>query len=302
MDSSSLVVKHNSLIRSRYDYTLAELKLVITIASMVEQTDEDFREYVVPAAEYARLMDADASNTRKTVKKLGKMLMSKPLFIPTEDGFAICNWFSWFQYANGEIRCSVHPKLKPYLLQLKEQFTRYRLENVLRFKSVYSVRIYELAKSWESKGKFEMSIDDLRKTLGLEEKYRLYGDLKKKVLIRSSKEISELSDITLSYREIKEGKRVVGLRFYILPKNKASSLEEFKALIRKNLANQTLYKGMAEKEDGSQTEVEIACSQKGRLYDKKTAEDLLPAKAERFWRWLFAQVKAGNIELEGVSV
>jgi plasmid replication initiation protein len=148
MEKDSLVVKHNSLIRSRYDYTLAELRLVITIASLIKPGDEDFREYVVPAKEYAELMNADDHNIRKAVKKLGEMLLSKPLHIPTQSGFAICNWFSWYEYKEGMIHCSFHPKLKPYLLQLQEMFTKYNLENILRFKSAYSIRLYEIAKSW----------------------------------------------------------------------------------------------------------------------------------------------------------
>lgn len=54
----------------------------------------------------------------------------------------------------------------PYLLQLKERFTRYELKNILYFKNKYSIRIYELLKQYEKIGKREINIKELRGYLG----------------------------------------------------------------------------------------------------------------------------------------
>jgi plasmid replication initiation protein len=258
------------------------------------------------------MMGTDAHNTRKAVKELGNMLLSKPLYIPTTGGFAVCNWFAWYEYKEGRIHCSFHPKLKPYMLQLKEQFTKYRLENILRFKSAYSIRVYELAKSWEGKGGFEISVQGFREIMGLEcpdkkdkdckPKYRLYGDLKRKVLERAIKEINSLSDITITYKEKKLGRKVTDLVFTIkknLPKeqNYLVSRRAFIAYMRKNFINQTLYAGPAKREDGGIAKVEFAISEKGRLYDKLSAEDFTADKAEKIWSWLYEIAKLGKLSV-----
>lgn len=221
MQSDALVVKSNSLIRSRYDYTLAELRLVITVASMIRAEDENFREYSVEAKEFAELMGADVDNAYRSLKELGEMLLSKPLKIDKDHGgFLICNWFSSYEYFPGEgrISCSFDPKLKPYMLELQSHFTKYNLANVLRMKSTYSIRLYELAKSWEDTGWFIIGVDDFKATMGCSDSYPLYADLKRKVITRAIKEINELTDIEILYNEKKTGKKVTGLDFRIRAK------------------------------------------------------------------------------------
>ncbi len=306
MEKNDLIVKHNSLIRSRYDYTLAELRLVITIASMIEAEDEDFREYAVPAKEYAELMKADAHNVRKAVKELGKMLLSKPLEIPRQNGgFAVANWFSWYEYEDGLIKCSFHPKLKPYLLQLKEQFTKYRLENILKFKSVYSIRMYELAKSWEARGEFAISVEDLRKMFGLEGKYKLYADLKRKVIERSLKEINKLSDIELSYKEKKLGRKVTDLVFTVKPRHKEGEADHlatrraFIAYVRRHYKpdpDRGIFPPIIRTKNGT-----LKIDNDGKLYIA-SAPGTLPGtldhvQSDKLWSWLYEGVKNGEFEL-----
>lgn len=306
MEKNDLVVKHNSLIRSRYDYTLAELRLVITIASMIEADDEDFREYAVPAKEYAELMKADAHNVRKAVKELGKMLLSKPLEIPRPNGgFAVANWFSWYEYEDGLIKCSFHPKLKPYLLQLKEQFTKYRLDNILKFKSVYSIRMYELAKSWEARGEFTISVEDLRKMFGLEGKYKLYGDLKRKVVERAIREINKLTDIELSYKEKKLGRKVTDLVFTVKPKRKEGEADylatrrAFIAYVRRHYKpdpDRGIFPPILHTKGGT-----LKIDNDGKLYISAAAGTLPGTldhvQSDKLWSWLYDGVKNGEFEL-----
>lgn len=318
MEKESLVVKHNSLIRSRYDYTLAELRLVIAVASMIEPNDEDFQTYTLPAREYAELMGADKDNTYKALKRLGEMLLSKPLSIPEKDGgFFMCNWFSSYRYQKGQgtIAARFDPDLKPYLLQLKEQFTKYKLENILRFKSAYSIRLYELAKSWEARGDFTISLNEFRQIMGLDcldkkdknckPKYKLYGDLKRKVINRAIKEINALSDINLAYKEKKLGRKVTDLVFTITPKAKESrnwmaTLRAFIAHIRK-----------AYKPDPDRNHFppiltgtkygDLKVDSEGKIYftgEKTGLFNLDFEQADTIWKWLYEQVKKGEVTLE----
>jgi len=214
---SSMVIKHNALIRSTYDYSAVELKLILAIASLVHPKDEEFQTYSIKASEYAKLLGADKQNQFKSFNKLGRQLLSKPLTIPDENGDILCNWFSSYQYKDkeGRIECSFDPKLKPYMLQLKQEFTQYKVENVIKMKSIYAIRIYEIAKSWEGLGRFTLSVENMKKTFGISDKYTLYADFKRKVILKAIKEINLHSDLKISFKEIKQGRKVTSIRFLL---------------------------------------------------------------------------------------
>jgi len=220
MRKNSMIVKHNSLIRSRYDYSMAELRIILSIASMVNKKDDDFEEYSVNAGDYAKMMKANKQNQITLLKNLGRSLMSKPLEIPQEDGILICNWFSSYRYIDGECRivCTFDPKLKPYMLHLKEEFTQYKLENILKMKSVYAIRLYEIAKSWENRGSFTVTVENFKNMFGISDKYKMYADFKKKVILKAVLEINTHTDIEISFKERKKERKIVSLDFRIVSK------------------------------------------------------------------------------------
>ncbi|NGY80988.1 replication initiation protein [Bacillus megaterium] len=74
------------------------------------------------------------------------------------------NWVitSIYEENEGYITLQFHPSLKYLFLELKEKFTSYQLENVVRLNSVYSIRIYELLKQYERLRKRELTLEELR--------------------------------------------------------------------------------------------------------------------------------------------
>ena len=96
-------------------------------------------------------------------------------------------------------------------------FTRYKLANILSMKSKYSPRIYEILKCNEFKkqGFIDFDLMELRKLLKTETVYPLYADFKRKVILQTQKELEKLSDIWFDFEEIKTGRKVTRLKFYI---------------------------------------------------------------------------------------
>ncbi len=109
------------------------------------------------------------------------------------------------------------PVLEPYLLNLKETYTKYRLGYVINFKSEYSFRLYEIMKQYEGIGERTLTIEEIRELLMIDNnKYQKYNHLKVKVIQKATEEINKFSDIKIKLeKEEKEGKRVVGLVFSI---------------------------------------------------------------------------------------
>ena len=84
-------------------------------------------------------------------------------------------------------------------------------------KSKYSPRIYEILKCNEFKkqGYIDIEVKELRKLLRADNIYPLYADFKRKILLQTQKELKKISDISFDFEEIKTGRKVTSLRFYI---------------------------------------------------------------------------------------
>lgn len=112
----------------------------------------------------------------------------------------------------------------PFYLGLKEFFTTYRLNNILRSKSKYSIPIYEIIKSHQFKKKeysVKLYIDELKGLLKLSKAYSSFGNINLKVLKPAIKDINELTDISVSIGEtIKEGRKIIGINLNVTTNNK----------------------------------------------------------------------------------
>lgn len=221
MKENFIVTQRNELIEARQvnPLTIREQKIVLTMVSMIEPTDEDFKDYRISIKEFSDMLGLEGKAKYTELKAITKDLMSKSIEIPRDDGgWLFANWISSAEYQKGEgvIALSFSPKLLPYLLQLQDTFTSYRLSNILALKSTYSIRLYELMKKWQYRGKWECPIESIREKMGANSKaYSLYGNFKSKILLPSIKELNEQTDLFIDYKEIKKGRKIDRIEFTI---------------------------------------------------------------------------------------
>ena len=217
-----VITKSNILIEANYRLTLTQQRIVLLMASLVEPGDEDFKWYRLTVGGFAGLLDIDRPGLYRDMVGMVDNLMRVVLTIPQGgDDYLKTHWVHSAKYrmGTGYVDVSFDPELKPFFLHLKERFTTYKLDNVIRLKSVYSIRIYELLKQYQGIGKRTITIDSLRKMLGIEPKeYRLYGHFKDKVILVAHHEINEKTDISFSFREIKHIRKVNELEFTVTTK------------------------------------------------------------------------------------
>ncbi|PUB08161.1 replication initiation protein [Paenisporosarcina sp. OV554] len=221
MKENYVVTQGNNLIEARHKKPLSvrEQKIILTMVSMINPTDEDFREYVISIKDFHEMLGLQGREKYTEIKTVVENLMSKVIEIPRENGgWLLTHWVSSAEYIQGKgsIRLKFVPELKPYMLQLKSQFTSYRLSNVLSLNSTYSIRLYELMKKWHHLGKWECSIEDLRGKLGVVEKiYPRYANFKIRVLKAAIDEVNEKTDLLIDFQEIKKGRSVERIEFTI---------------------------------------------------------------------------------------
>ncbi len=192
MDKDYLVTKSNYFImNSNYDLSLEEQKIILTLASMVQPTDEQFKPYILKIAEFMELVGVENQAKYTEIPKITKELMKKVFEIHEGDTVIQIAWLSSATYKKGTgmVELEFSPRLKPYMLQLKQKFTQYQLANILTMKSKYSPRLYEVLKCNEFKKQkqIELKIEELRKLLKVEKIYPLYNDFKRKIILQAQK-------------------------------------------------------------------------------------------------------------------
>lgn len=214
------VVKSNELIqKSRFQLSLQEQKIILYMISKIKPDDDIFTEQEFNILEFCKVcgIEPNSGKNYKNVKDAIKTLADKSVWITQETGSeTLVRWINkaWINQKSGIIKIRLDDDMKPYLLQLQERFTSYELLYTLAMKSQYSIRLYELLKSYEYRHRKIFEIEDLKRILSADN-YNRFPDFKRKVLDISMREINDLSDLTVTYEIIKEGRRYAKLDFSI---------------------------------------------------------------------------------------
>lgn len=213
------VTKSNILIESTYKLSLQEQRILLIMASKVQPNDETLKTYRFRAKDFIEIVgNKKGTGFYSYLKEIVNGLQTKILTIKEKGRQRNYNWVitSIYEENEGYITLQFHPSLKYLFLELKEKFTSYQLENVVRLNSVYSIRIYELLKQYERLRKRELTLEELRHFLAIEPtKYKQYGHFKSKVLAVAQKEINNKTDIYFEFVEIKTGRKVTSIEFII---------------------------------------------------------------------------------------
>lgn len=225
ISENNLVVKSNSIIEASYRLTLEEQKIITVMASMIKLEDKDFQPIRIDIRDFARLLNLKDPNY-VYMEGVTRQLLEKVLTIREQKSKLQIGWLSSAEYFKGEgcVELEFSPKLKPYLLQLKERFTKYYLQNVIQLSHSYSIRIYELLKQYEKINWRIFKVEQLRTILGIQpEEYKLYANLKKDVLKPSQLELktkfeNNEIDLYFNFEEIKDGRKVTEIKFIIFTK------------------------------------------------------------------------------------
>ena len=102
----------------------------------------------------------------------------------------------------------------------KNDFKFYQLNIFLGFSNIITRKLFNLIKNIYNELSIEISLDNLRRYLNLEESYERFFDFEKKILIPSLKEIENFTSYKILYSKIKNSvstnARVKAIRFNII--------------------------------------------------------------------------------------
>lgn len=237
------VVKANDLIqKARFNLTAQEQKIVLYLVSRIKPNDEEFEWQIFSIKEFCEICGSDHKNgaNYKYIKNALKNLRGKLWWITLPNGReTTASWIDdpEIDPKTKQIMIRMNKNLKPYLIKLHEKFTQYALIYTLAMKSQYSIRLYEILKSYEWQQKKEFDIDELKTALDAE-KYKRYPDFKRYVLDIAEKEINKFTDINIKIKSEKVGRQYKRIIFSISKRTvddskTAGKLEAYKEIHKK---------------------------------------------------------------------
>lgn len=236
VERNNIVVKGNDLIqKSRYSLSIQQQKIITYIISQINPFDEELQLYEFNVKKFCDVCGIDNRNGTiyTNLKKHIKELADKSMWIETDSGIeTLVRWIEkpYIDKKNGTIKIKIDNDLKPYLLQLTENFTRYELGYTMNFSSKYSFRLYELIKSLHyhklEEYRYRIDIETLKKRIDATN-YENYKDFNKRALKPAINEINAYSDTNITYNTIYSGRKVIAIELIISIKPPTERIKNF---------------------------------------------------------------------------
>jgi plasmid replication initiation protein len=215
------VIKGNPLIEAKFELTPIQTKLFLFLLAKLDTTKNSFEPMIVVVKDFQKFIGSKGDSLYHHLKKEVEKMIGKRVYYK-DDGVELnSSLISGYMYLENEGAFLVEfpSLLKPFLLQLKENFTVIDIRNILGLDSSYAMRFYEICKEKERFKTFEYTVEHLKEMFSIENKYKNYFDFKVKVIVQARNELKENSELYFDFDEIKQGKKVVSLRFTVI-KNK----------------------------------------------------------------------------------
>ncbi len=249
---NNIVHLHNNFIEAIYSLSVDAKKLLLSIILHIN----DRNRIILHRNEILEKIGIDLKNLNtKHKEEIIEELMTK--IITIRDLNNPENWEKYqllksTKYKDGFLYTSIYPELLPYFEEAQKRlFTKFNIQNIKPLTSIYAIRIYELCKRfYKDSSHAQISIDQLKKILQIENKYKQISDFRKRVLDVAKKQINKNTDLEIDFELIKEGKKYTKVHFIVKQhigdahkKRDPETLKTLKARLKK------LYKGKQISED-----------------------------------------------------
>ena len=233
--SQTIVRKSNDLIQNAMStLTLSQQKLMLHIFAMIKPSDTELPRYEMSIYEFLKLCGVDPHNGSMYAQvrnNIDAIANAKVQWIRLA-GTQKITMFRWLSGATidegtGKIVLTLDQALKPHLIQLKEFYTTMNITYTLPMKSQYSLKIYELCKSYQNlyltkKQKGEplvWNIETLKKQVDCNATN--WAHVRRTVLDKPKSEINGHTDIYFDYEVYeKDRQRVIAVAVTIEPVDK----------------------------------------------------------------------------------
>ncbi|HEX7000085.1 MAG TPA: replication initiation protein [Trueperaceae bacterium] len=224
--SKLAVTQANPLALSRQEMGILSKRLLVLALSDVTRNDDDLEPIRITAWEFAQLFNIRGKSIYSRIEESARELLEQTVQVKEPNGdWVMFQWVSEARYENGRdskdqmacIELKIHEKLKPYLLQLRRDFSIIPTDQLLSFESFNSMRLFEVLYTASYAGerqRLTFDVDDLKLRLGLDGKYERFKDFKY-VLDRAQQEFAKYTCLVFDYEAAKVGRKYQRVTFHI---------------------------------------------------------------------------------------
>ena len=246
----NLIVKSNAFVGASYGLGVVEQRLILLAILKARETDSVSeaigKMLTIHASDYMMHFAVDRATAYKCLENaVNGLYESEYRFIeilPNGERKTHRERFvSGVTYSKGLglVQLKFTPETIPLVIGLSENFTKYEIEQVSKLSSQYALRLYEILAQWRTKGKCMLKLAELRFKFGLlDGEYPRMDNFKKRVLDIAVSEINANTDITTSYEQHKQGRKIVGFTFTIKQKSTAQQTKQTANINLNNLTDQ----------------------------------------------------------------
>ena len=241
------VVEHNSLITSIAKMQKTALKMFELAVSCID-TENPPKDNIIYLSKKELFAFFDVSSASKHTRfKEAIELMQKQAFFQIKEvkdkGYEMTSivpipTVKWNSY-NDDVMIQFNQFIMPYLIDLKAEFTQYKISELKELNSKYSIILYRWlsmnynqyehynvkggrrAEQVENYRKPSISVKELREITDTVNEYKEIYDFEKRVLKKSLAEINAHTSFNVNYEKIKKGRSIDSIVFHIEKKRMA---------------------------------------------------------------------------------
>ena len=289
--SKRKVVEHNALIQSVAKMQKTALKMFELAVSCIDTENLPENNTVfLSKTELFKFFEV-ASNSKHTQFKEAIEIMQKQAYFKIKsnkklgieyESIVPIPYVKWNDY-NDEVTIQFSEHIMPYLINLKSEFTQYKISELQKLNSKYSIILYRWlsmnynqyehysvkggrrAEQVESYRNPSISVKELREITDTVNEYKEIYDFEKRVLKNAIEEINEHTSFNVSYEKIKKGRSIDSIVFHIEKKRTADD-NSYK------LEDQAYIEGKKAKEE---TEKDLYTEAMQSPYTKLLSENML---------------------------
>ena len=213
MNNKNIIKTSHELNHFKGGYTKLELDFIYAFISTIKDEDERFKDYKLTLKELEKKLNRRLELSK--IEYIFDSLSKKTFKINNKKKIVVYSFFTYLEFdkQTKELTVNFNEKLKPHLIQLN-MYAKGNLKYLLNFKSEYTKRLYMLISQWKNTQTVKYNVEELTEILEVPKSYP-YSNFKRKVLIVAEKELKKDSDVFFTFEEVKQGRKVIEIIFYI---------------------------------------------------------------------------------------
>lgn len=218
--NQNTATQSNKLIEATYRMSVPAKRVMLMLLGQIHPGQQDISKKIsIQASDYSEktgiVLHQSYSDIKNGCKELMKTIITTRH--QKEKSTEYCVLVSWMKYHDSEgwLEATFTPWIAPYLHSLTRMgYTTIAVDEALKFKSFYTIRLYELLMQFKKTNERHIKLESLRQMFQIEKtKYARFADLRKWVLEPSIKEIESKTNWDIAWQPIKIGRKITSISF-----------------------------------------------------------------------------------------